>query len=393
MRIFFLMFLASTPFAQTAAAETEYEFNSDFTLVTSLLSDESSAVESQGIMGEASFDGSASRVLENGAAISANFAWRVQSDHPDRAGFAGHIVECPPTLTTCPNLNGQGVRGAFSRLSTLAYADEAGPIGSLERAYIEIDGGWGALSLGRDEGVGARFYEGGPTVFTLARDHDPILDPSGINAARVRNDISSIAAKVSYVTPRILGLRAGLSYTPDAAVRGLDLNTDRSASGVAEPELSDVVEVGLQFSRLFQSADLRVRSSLTWSQAGSDTSLYEETSTTSFGLEFERRDAFRAGFSVLSSDNGGHGDYTAVSAGGEWYFGDWRVGLNGTRAEDETLGFVARSTTIGVSHPVNELIDVTLGYRDSDVDYNYTISGAENFATHSGVLLEVRIRK
>lgn len=393
MRIFFLMFLAGMPLASAAIAETEYDFDTDLTLVASILSDESEGVETEGLMRELSFGGSASQVLENGVEVSGNFAFRLQSDHPNRAGFSGHIIECPPAFAGCPSLNGQGVRGAFSRISTLSFTDEAGPRGSLERAYIEIDGGWGALGIGIDEGVGARFYEGGPTVFTLARDHDPILDPTGINGARVRNDISSIGAKVSYVTPRILGLRAGLSYTPDAGTRGLDLDTDRRAPGVIEPELDDVIEVGLQFSRLLRSADLRVRSSLTWSQANSASSFYSDTSTTSFGLEFERRDVFRVGFSLLSSDNGGFGDYSALSAGGEWYVDGWAIGVNGVRAEDDAIGFTSQSVTVGASHEINDMIDFTIGYRDSETDFDLVNFSAQNSATLSGVLLEVRIQK
>ena len=83
MRIFFLMFLAGMPLASAAIAETEYDFDTDLTLVASILSDESQGVETEGLMGELSFGGSASQVLENGVEVSGNFAFRLQSDHPN----------------------------------------------------------------------------------------------------------------------------------------------------------------------------------------------------------------------------------------------------------------------------------------------------------------------
>ena len=258
MRIFFLMFLTSLVFSASAEDLVELETNAELTLILAVGDNDSSVREPQNAMAEVAISTTASKILQNGAEVSGHLAFRAQTDHPARPGFSGAIYDCPPALAACPSIAGQGVRGAFSRIGSLGATDETGPRGSLELAYISVDGGWGEVGLGRDSGVGARFYEGGPTVFTLARDHDPILDPTGLVIARTRNDISSTAEKISYVTPRLLGVRAGISYTPDASVRRLDLNTDYSSAGIIEPELDDAVEVGLQGSRLLRKADLRV---------------------------------------------------------------------------------------------------------------------------------------
>ena len=267
------------------------------------------------------------------------------------------------------------------------------PRGSLELAYIAVDGGWGEVVLGRDSGVGARFYEGGPTVFSIARDHDPILDPTGTNAARTRNDISSTAEKVSYVSPRLLGVRVGASYTPDASVRRLDLNTGYTYAGILEPELDDAMEVGLQASRLLRTSDLRVRGSLTWSKAMSATPFYEDTETTSFGVDVERRDQFRLGFSMLNSSNGGLGDYQSLAGGAEVYWSDWRLGLNGTSSEDKLLELDARSMTVGASRDLNDHVSFTIGYRNSQTRLNSVPSALRNNLNQDKVLLELRIRK
>ena len=392
MRIFFLMCLASLSCTANAEDAIETEFDADLTLALGFFDGESPREHSPATA-EASVSGRSSYVLENGVEISGNFTFRAQSDHPDRAGFSGSIIYCPPQMSGCATLNGMAPRGAFSRLSTQGFDDEAGPRASLERAYIEVDGGWGAVTLGRDDGVAARFFEGGPTLFDLARDRDPILDPSGINGVRTRNDISSTAEKVSYVTPRILGLRAGVSYTPDASVRRLDLDTARRSSTVLEPELDDAVEVGLQLSRYLYDQDLRLRSSLTWSQANSASSAYEDTKTTSFGLDLERRDAFRIGFSLLNSTNGGLGDYSSAAIGGEYWLGDWRLGLSAARAEDDTLNLETKSLTAGVSRDFNDNVTVTAGYRMNEAQLDSAPIWSDFNLDQDGVLLEVRIQK
>ena len=393
MRIFFLMFLASLAVSESAIAQTEYEFDAELTVVGAVSDEDSAPTDTENLMGELSASGSASRVLENGVEVTGNITLRVQSDHPSRPGFAGSVLTCPPTISNCPSLQGNGVRGAFSRLSNLPFTDDVGPRGSIERAYIEIDGGWGALTLGKDAGVGARFYEGGPSVFALARGNDPILDPTGMNAIRLRNDISSSAAKVSYVTPRILGVRGGVSYTPDASVRTLDLDTQLTAAGLLEPELDDAMEIGLQAYHFFRSADLRVRGSLTWSQANSASPFYDDTQTTSFGFEIEKRDVYRVGASTLTSSNGGNGDYDSLQAGGEFYVGEWRLGANAARAEDDTIQYVMSSITVGASHEINDHVDMTIGYRASEGQFGAFIPGAENEFAADTVLLEFRIRK
>ena len=393
MRIFFLMFAASLPFSAFADDRIETDIEAELTLVGAFMNDDDSAIDARNGLGEVSISTSASRVMDNGVEISGRLTWRGQIDHPNRPGFAGAIVDCPASDVMCPQDGGTGIRGGFSRLSTYSFSDDVGARGSLEHAYIEVDGGWGTLTIGRDDGVAARFYEGGPTVFTLARDHDPILDPTGINGTRVRNDISSTAEKVSYTSPRILGVRAGISYTPDASVRRLDLDTSLRAPGVTEPELDDAIEVGLQASRLIRSSDLRVRGSLTWSEASSANPLYDDVQTLSAGVDVERRDVFRLGVSGLTSDNGGLGEYNAIAMGGAVYLGDWEVGLNGSRASDDALGADFSTTTVGISRDINAITGVTVGYRHSQADFNYVPPWSQNDQSQHGVLLELRIRK
>lgn len=393
MRFFFLMFapiLAAPAFAQ---GEIKTDFDAEMTLVLAASEDNEDGPETKGALAEVSISTGAEYLMQNGVEISGHLTFRAQTDHAARPGFAGAIVDCPPADAACASLNGAAVRGAFSRLSTLGAADETGGMGSLEAAFIAIDGGWGEVVIGRDQGIGQRFYEGGPTVFGLARSSDPILDPFGISLSRTKNDISSTAEKISYVTPRILGFRAGASYTPDASVRRLDLNTSYRRAGVAEPELGEAFEIGLQGYRHLRQADLRLRGSLTWSNAQVENPLYDDVDTVSAGVDIERRDAFRLGVSYLQSGNGGHGDYESLAAGASYWLGDWALTVSGDTSSDETINLEGWSATVGASRELSDNVEISVGYRRGETEYFNIASGAYDRFSRDGVLLEVRIRK
>ncbi|HBQ49254.1 MAG TPA: hypothetical protein DD728_10285, partial [Hyphomonas atlantica] len=111
--------------------------------------------------------------------------------------------------------------------------DEVDLRAELEEAYVYIDGGYGEVRLGRDEGVAARFQENAPSVFSTLALGRQSLDPTGIDMVTTRHDLTGPSAKLSYATPRLVGIRAGLSFTPKADVRGLDRDADRNLPGVA----------------------------------------------------------------------------------------------------------------------------------------------------------------
>ena len=390
MRFFFLMFVPFLSAEAVAQTDIEWDFDADLTIVA-VPGGEDSGPEVRNGLTEISVSTDAEYLFQNGVELSGRLTFRAQTDHPARPGFAGALYDCDPALPYCPGVSGQGVRGAFSRVSTLGASEKTGARGSLEAAFIAIDGGWGEIVIGRDQGIGQRFYEGGPAVFSLARSSNPILDPFGTSLSRTKNDISSTAMKVSLTTPRILGIRAGLSYTPDSSVRRLDIDTSHTVVGVIEPELRETLEMGLQGSRYLRDADVRVRASLTWSQTQVEGPVYDDMDTISAGVDFERRDAFRFGVSYLRSTNGGLGDYSSVSAGGSVWIDDWELTLSGDRSEDETIDLSGWSTTVGASRELSENVSFSVGYRTGETDIIDGWTGRGSSIDRDGVLLEVRI--
>lgn len=322
-------------------------------------------LEAEKALYELSARAKAEKVLDNGAAIGARLTMRLQKDHPARAGFTGNPGVVATGVTP--------IRTAFSGLTLAGVPEDSGARGSIETAFIYIDGGYGELSLGRDKGVAARFFEGAPDVFTHSRSSDGYLDISGLNIVRTRNDLTGPAAKLSYTTPRILGVRAGLSFTPVADVRGLDRDPARGVAGIIRPRLRNAIEAGVQASRRLRGSGVRLRGSVTWSRADIDTSIagtgFRPVQTFSAGAEAEW-ETFGFGASVLTSNNGlrGDGNYTA------WSFGakttqlglDWAA--NYSQGSDDGVGLKGRNWSIGATYELWSNLKLTAGWQSQSLE-------------------------
>ena len=303
----------------------EFESKAEAVAVISTL-DDVERLPARAILGEVSFRVTGEKTLENSAEIGLRFEAKAQQDNPARAGFSGNIDPFGQT----PLGGIEPVRGAYSGLTRFGPVEDEGIAGSIETAQVYIDGGYGQVSVGFGRGVAARFHEGAPDVFSHARAANPKLDPAGLNIVRTENDLTGPSAKITYQTPRYLGLRAGISYTPEANLAGVDRDPDRSVGGVVTPEIKNVTEGSLQFSRKLRTQDLRIRASASYSvgevDATANGAAFDDVEVWTIGAEFEF-ETLSIGAEYLASNNGlqDTGDYSAWSAWG--HKGSLRMGL------------------------------------------------------------------
>ncbi|MFN3607950.1 MAG: porin [Hyphomonas sp.] len=309
-------------------------------------------------------------VLMNGAEIGAVGSLEAQYDHPARAGFSGIF---PPEAGAGPGA-GAASGGAFSGLGRGAAAEDRDLRLSLETAYLYMEGGYGEARLGADDGIATRFFEGGPALFAHSGLVNPALDPSGTVIARTDHDITGPAMKVSYASPRILGLRAGVSYTPEADRRGLDRDPARNFPGSTRPEIQDAFELALNLSRRLPQSGVRLRAGAAYSQAETrflpDPTLYGRVETWSAGAsaEFTR---FRIGGSYLSSNNGvarGPGDYSAWSVGAAIPVGKLEAVGEVSGAQDDLAGLTSDSWQLGLAWRPAEGWRLAGGWRNVDTE-------------------------
>jgi len=378
LKLIFPGLLAALPCllgCNAAAQSAPIEFGSDIEAVTVIAPghETSAATDSEDVLYEVTLDSRAETVLQNGLQIGGRVTLRGQRDHPARPGFVGHFGGAP------------GPSGAYSGLSGRPGRQETGARGSLEAAYLELGGGYGELRFGRDRGVASRFHEGAPSALTHAGINNPYLDPNGIKILRTNHDLTGPSAKVSYATPRILGLRAGVSVTPEGEAKGLDRNVDR---GGLQPELSNAVEAAANLSRRLPRSGIRIEAALAWSRADSDLPAplaRDSVETWSAGANVELSGVTLGG-SWLSSDNGVRdGDYEAWEIGAG--FGAWETdfSVNYGEADDSLAVSSSEAFSIAASREIADSLRMALAWQDE------SLSGAGTKYTGSGVVVEITL--
>ncbi len=321
------------------------------------------------------------RVLQNGAEIGVRLGVRAQADHPARQGFSGQVGDAGA---------GPLLRGAFTGLAAGGPEEDDGFEAELETAFAYIDGGYGELLAGRDVGIARRFHAGPESVFGRHNGVNASLDTSGIATVLTRNDLTGPSLKVSYATPRLLGVRLGASWTPDASVGGVDRDPRSSVPGIAEPRLSDAVELAANASRLLRGPDVRItgygsfgRADVDLAPAGEDFGTVEVWSLG--GLA--EKSGFSLGADWLTTDNAG-GRYRAWSAGiGAERFGlAWSGGFG--RAGDDLTGVKGETWHVGAAKAFGDRISLAIGLGQNRIRSNDGPS-----RTSLGPVIEITLRQ
>lgn len=314
-----------------SGAPLEAELDIETVIVVMPVSDSDSELDTEPLLGEVSLNGGAEKVLENGVRLRARTALRLQADHPSRPGGIGGFGFDPSAPV-----------GAFSGLSSSTPVHESDLRARLETAYLQVDGGYGEVRLGKDRGVAARFHEGSRSVLSHARLDSSLIDPSGLSGVRTRHDLTGPSLKLSYATPRLLGIRAGASFTPEANADGLDRRPGAGTGGIA-PDSENAIEVALNATRRLRESGWRIDAGLGWSTANVKTTgpfnFYNSVETWSAGTRLEKDD-WTFGLSWLESDNGApESDYHAWSAGlyKEAYGTDFSIEYGASEDDGATL--------------------------------------------------------
>ncbi len=387
-------FLAAESYAQDFSDGWEFDAKAEAVAVISTF-DDVERLPARNILGEVSIRATAEKTLENSAEIGLRFEAKAQQDNPARAGFTGNVepLDLMMTPTTLQ------VRGAYSGLTRASSIEDASLSGAVETAQIYIDGGYGQVSVGFGRGVAARFHEGSPDVFTHARAVNPKMDPGGLNIVRTENDLTGPAAKITYQTPRIIGFRAGFSYTPEVNVAGVDRDPRRSVPGTTTLSIENVTEGSLQFSRKFASQDVRVRSSASYASGQISAPLIntnmDDVSVWSIGAELEF-ETLSIGADYLSSNNGlaENGDYSAWSAGITKDAFGWKWGARYGESEDQNINSEGRNWSIGGATKISHNLKLTAGYQQTDVDFGqlpFTNPDSASISAPGGVVVEITL--
>ncbi|MEM9569914.1 MAG: porin [Pseudomonadota bacterium] len=367
--------------ASAALADTgspwEAELEMESVTVVTPFNETDSPIEVEPLTAEISLSGTADKVLENGVRLRARGALRLQADHPTRPGGIGGFGDAPLAPV-----------GAFSGLSTSLPIEDSETRARLESAYFQIDGGYGEVRVGKDQGVGARFHEGAKSVFSHARLDSALLDPTGLNTVRTRHDLTGPSAKISYASPRLIGLRGGISYTPSADADGLDRRPTAGTGGVA-PDIENAVEFALNGTRRLRESGWRFDVGLAWSSADvanrNALTAYQQIDTWSAGTRIEKDD-WTFGVSWLGSDNGlDQSDYQAWSAGLHREAFGSEFSFEYGQSTDDGVQLDSQSFRVGAARDFGSGTKIALGYLE-----DRTERLAQNWQSR-GVVVEITL--
>ncbi|MEM8616502.1 MAG: porin [Pseudomonadota bacterium] len=341
-----------------AISPVEAEIDYDAVILVAPFSDDDT-VDRADLLAELSFNLNIERTLENGVRLRSRASVRAQKDNVARPAARGGFGDDPMALP-----------GAFSGLSAGPSLDDGALKARLETGYIQIDGGYGEARLGKGAGVAARFFEGAPSVISHGRLDTALLDPTGLAVLTTRHDLTGPSAKLSYAAPRLLGVRAGISYTPRADADGLDRSAERRF-GASQPHLDHAVELAVNATRRFRASGWRVDGALAWSSAQAQSQPmsdpYKKVETISAGFKLERED-WQYGASWLTSNNGlADGDYSAWSAGLAREWGKTSASLSYGEAQDDAAGLEAQGWQVGIARSFSDTV-LSLSYKDQTLD-------------------------
>jgi len=386
-------------FCPAEAQDGEWKLDAEVVVVASAVeSDDPLAPAADGLMASALIGVSREDTFDNGWTLEWRLAGRYERDAPARPAFAGTLGGCPTANPVCPGVVGLSPVSPVTGLAAGGPGTEEEGFVALETAALTLLTPWGDGVIGADVGVATRLDARAPTVLRRVSVLSAGLDPTGLAVSRSRNDVTGSSAKVSYMSPRWLGLRAGASYTPEANLRSADFDPDADGPGRVSAELENIWEGAVSFARQFAEQDLRVRAALTYTSADSGAGLaafggYEAWGG---GLELEHGE-WTGGVRWLNSNNAweaGSVDYEAWEAGLVHQAGEWRFGVEAGWATDDLTATEGASWLVGVGYDVNEHVNLGLGWASSEADLPVPSGpnlGHRN-ARNDGLLVELSVR-
>ncbi len=393
---------AALPVCGPAHAE-DWKLDARLTTAIGAIDENSAHVPgADGLLADGSLALTRTDVLSNGLQLTWRGEVRLERDAASRPAFSGVLGACPPGSAGCPSVvDGAGFRSPIAPATGLsaygARVDE-GAFATLEGASLSIAGPWGEGMAGFDSGVAARLDARAPTVLSAVSAFSPTLDPTGLVTVRARNDVTGPSFKAGYMTPRLLGLRLGVSYAPEANLRGADFDANLDGPGLARADFKNVWEGAASFARNFSGAGLRLRAALTTTRAESRSGFAEfgDYSAWGAGLELEKA-GWSTGLRWLSSDNAwraGHAGYQAFEAGLVHQGEKWRIGIEGGWAKDDLTRTEGSTWLVGASRKINGHADLGLAWSNAGADLPVSdLSGFRHTnARNDGLILELTVR-
>lgn len=192
-------------------------------------------------------------------------------------GYGAHIeLEADVNQDDNTTANNNAERGFIYIESALGRV-EAGATGSASEA-LKVDAGTLARATG---GINGDFYDyidldgdaSGTTVvdtFVALPELPTASFPGALDNGSINRTESSTANKISYYSPRISGVQAGVSYTPDLQERGTG-NGFSGSNGAAAQSIENIWNLGLNYQGQYDQVGIEASATGEWGENESNT--------------------------------------------------------------------------------------------------------------------------
>lgn len=200
---------------------------------------------------------------------------------------------------------------------------------TIDEVYMYLQGGWGMIEFGQQDGVGDHFRVQSPRALVQIGANDPDNDPLNLANISTVNETSNDNTKITYMTQSFSGLKLGVSFTPDASKNPAGFTTAMENVG------DEIVEVGAYYSRKIEDVDFAMSATyVTADDSGLTYDLKEwnvgaQVGVAGFTFGGSYRDS--EGFAVRGMANRAVGamamgnEYTAYDVGLGYETGPWKV--------------------------------------------------------------------
>jgi len=242
----------------------------------------------------------------------------------------------------------------------------------INRAYVDFATGLGKLQLGQSRGISSELGLATPAAINGVSADYATLDPLAISNVSTVLDDAGRGPRIAYLTPRVFGVQAGVSYLWDPSHNGPlvtlvpdPLHPDaggRTAFAAAvnfERDVSDVVFRGA----LTYYTDNRIGGAP--DPSGYNLGVQVGYHGLTLGGNYTRGDNIDHRTTYLDQS-----ETNIWSAGMTYGSGPWLVGLNYADGNDKVPGAGGdfKSVVGALSYKLNEHVKLGLGYQHDDAD-------------------------
>lgn len=307
-----------------------------------------------------------------------------QTGLSDRQGVTGSIFLHPRLEKLFANGWRVGLRSSLNAYHDALSGDNYGN-DFVEKLYLFLDAPWGRVELGQQDGAAYEMSVTGPLVDEEAALDDPDIsffrDPATgkalIDNYEVRGGVFATrnAAKISYYTPRLLGVQIGVSYTPHLVKEVLPFVA--TPPHIADRQ-DDIVEGAINYTGYFGNTSLGAYAGIAAGHNANATPGHDDLLDWGLGaeLDYDFGGTVLAvggawhqtnGYGFETEDVVSHGTSRAVHVSTTLTHGDWKIGLEYLKGvNDAAVGLPKRALSgyqVNAGYEINSNLELVAGWQ------------------------------